>query len=163
MWSKGESVFSVSAFLFFPDFLWKSFYAWLANRNQCTSRILQLWSGCHPKVQPPARGCACTWKQGGWEVIWQYQLPAGTAVFNIFIWPFPLQFQTKLGSKQIMVLGQRIDRSQFHTWPHSYKSELKILWGHCAEVPVVEGCWVTWQWNGPALLSLGVFWPFSAT
>ena len=108
----------------------------------------------------------CMYLETGWlrsylatpASIWDSH--ARTAVFNIFVWPFPLQFQTKLGLKQGMVLGQRIDQSQFHTWPHPYKSELKILWGHWDDVPVVEGCWVTWQWNGPALLQLwGCFGP----
>lgn len=80
IWSKGESVFSASVFLFFPDFLWKAFYARLDDRNQCTSGILQFWSGCHLKVQLPARGCACTWKLSSWEVFLQHQLPSGTSM-----------------------------------------------------------------------------------
>lgn len=74
---------------------------------------------------------------------------ARTAVFNIFVWPFPIPdkawVETKNGPEP---------KNWSVSWPHPYKSKLKILWGRWAEVPVVGGCWVTWQWDNPALLQL---------
>lgn len=81
----------------------------------------------------------CMYLETGWlrsylatrASIWDKH--ARTAVFNIFVWPFPRQFQTKLGLKQEMVLSQRIDQSHGliltnQSWKSSGVARLRSLW-----------------------------------